>query len=1059
MRATMDFERTLPTEQKDVADIVAGILAVQARFARQQKRAPGRGTHTKGVCVRATLEIFDVAKTAGDPALAARLGRGLFAKPGTYQAIVRFANAASTFQPDSKPDVRALSFSIELPAGAVGPQPVRLDYSMNNAPTFPINDAHAFAAFMRVQGASGLGRLRALLSLSFKDLKGFFQSAVRGLKQMRGPSLRPYQQTRYWSNVAFLHGQDEAVKYCATPAPDNAGQPIAKGASVLRDELARHLNNDPSPARFDFAIQLLEPSRMKFEGQTQEPSFWVENASVEWPEADAPFHVVGRLTLQPKSILPDAECRATYIDVTAHSLPDHRPLGSINRARWAAESASRTARLAAAAAAPAAKPSFGHRLGALTLGKVAKAVAIAAGVLALLVAAAAVWLIVQTDRGVGMLPPEPVDRVVYGDQGWGAGVESAARQTYYYTPQGAVLKDVRYSWLRNLEMPWSKTKLSDPRVMRRYGFLVDGPSPQNPDGLPIGFAKHYDQQLNEEMLDITCAACHTGEISVTRNGRTTALRVDGGSALHAFTDSNIGHFVPTLAATLMGTLANPMKFNRFANAVLGPNHEGGRWALRRQMVNVGLQFGMLAWNEKVHGLVPTEEGWGRTDALARIANTVFGDHIQAGNYAVGNAPVNYPPVWNIWKFDWVQYNASVSQPMARNIGESMGTGAKYALMDRYGNPLPPDQRFRSSAILENLHTIELTLRKLQPPAWNEEVLGPIDPAKAARGKELFNTHCVACHGPHIAPPDIKARNSPLKGPNDPEWIVKTLCVDDIGTDPNTALNFFDARVDLTRTGLTADDLRAVARKELVLWNQREAARLNAEIARVKAARGTDAQIADLQKQIAGLDAGMEQQLSQIDPTRISVGAGLSYLGIMIREKAYADLHYTPEQQADRDGFGILDLPQVLPSYKPRPLAGVWATAPFLHNGSVPTVYALLSPVTERPKSFRVGSREYDSVKLGLKQPESGFWVFDTSKDGNRNTGHEFNTGFKEWKEGDPPSGGLIGPLLSRDDRLAIIEHLKVRNDDLDGPREAHVPSSAVCTPPAARTDVASRYVQ
>ena len=104
------------------------------------------------------------------------------------------------------------------------------------------------------------------------------------------------------------------------------------------------------------------------------------------------------------------------------------------------------------------------------------------------------------------------------------------------------------------------------------------------------------------------------------------------------------------------------------------------------MLDVAGQFGRMAFNEKWHGLVPTEEGYGRTDALARIANTVFGDHIEPSNYAVGNAPVNYPPVWNIWKFDWVQYNASVSQPMARNIGESMGIGAKYALVDRYGAP-------------------------------------------------------------------------------------------------------------------------------------------------------------------------------------------------------------------------------------------------------------------------------------------------------------------------------------------------------------------------------------
>ena len=1054
----MEFERKLPTEQQDIADIVAGILAVQARYARKQKRPLARGTHAKGVCVRATLEIFDVAKTVGDAALAARLGRGLFAKPGVYHATVRFANASSAILKDSKRDVRALSFAVDVPAGVVGPQATRLDYSMNNASTFPINDAHAFAAFMRVDGAEGFfGHLRALLSLSFKDLKGFFQTIARGVRQQNTKPI-PYQQTRFWSTVPFLHGPDEAVKYSAIPAPANAGEPVGQGQNVLRDELLRHVSQDAEQVRFDFAIQLLDTSRMTIGGQKKDAPFWIENASVEWPEDQAPFTAVGRLTLSPQSQLSDAECEAWYIDVTKYSLPDHRPLGSINRARWVAESASRKARLGAAPVAPAAPRSIVQRLGAITIGTVAKAAAILLGAAAGLAALAAVYLIVQTDRGVGMLPATTVADVVYPDQGWGAGLDAQARQTYYYSAQGAQLKELRYSWFRALEMPWSKTRISDPTIMRRYGFVVDPVTDRNPDGLPVGFAKAYDQQLNEEMLDITCAACHTGQLEVTRNGRTTALRIDGGSALHAFTNSNIGHFVPTVAGTLLGTLVNPMKFNRFADAVLGPDHAGGRWALRRQMLNVAGQFGRMAFNEKWHGLVPTEEGYGRTDALARIANTVFGDHIEASNYAVGNAPVNYPPVWNIWKFDWVQYNASVSQPMARNIGESMGTGAKYALLDRYGNPLPPEQRFRSTALLENLHTIELTLRKLQPPAWNEDLLGPIDRARAARGKELFNKHCVDCHGPFIAPPAFKAITAPLKGPGDPEWIVKTLCTDDIGTDPNTALNFFDAKVDLTKTGLTADELKKVARKELDLQRQRKAAPVEAEIARLRTVRGSDAQIAALQKQLQGFDAYVADVLSAIDPKSLSVGAGLSYLGMMIREKAYADRGYTPAQQDDLDGFGILDLPQVIAAYKPRPLAGMWATAPFLHNGSVPTVYDLLSPVAERPKTFRVGSREYDPVKLGLKQPESGFWVFDTSLTGNRNTGHEFNAGWKEWKEGDPPANGLIGPLLSHEDRLAIIEHLKVRNDDLDGPQEPKVPHSANCNP-SIRADAKSRYVR
>ena len=107
------------------------------------------------------------------------------------------------------------------------------------------------------------------------------------------------------------------------------------------------------------------------------------------------------------------------------------------------------------------------------------------------------------------------------------------------------------------------------------------------------------------------------------------------------------------------------------------------------------------------------------------------------------------------------------------------------------------------------------------------------------------------------------------------------------------------------------------------------------------------------------------------------------------------------------------------AYKVRPLNGVWATPPYLHNGSVPTVYDLLSPVDERPKHFYLGNREYDPVKLGYKSDEltNGF-LFDTSIRGNANTGHEF---------ANKPQGtkGVIGKRkLEPDERKAIIEFLK-----------------------------------
>ena len=111
MRLSMtNFERKPPTEDADAAEIVRAIPKVQAAYAAAQNRPLGRGTHTKGICARATFEVFDIAHAIDDRALAARLAKGIYAKPGVYPATVRFANAASTIYSDRKPDLRALSF-------------------------------------------------------------------------------------------------------------------------------------------------------------------------------------------------------------------------------------------------------------------------------------------------------------------------------------------------------------------------------------------------------------------------------------------------------------------------------------------------------------------------------------------------------------------------------------------------------------------------------------------------------------------------------------------------------------------------------------------------------------------------------------------------------------------------------------------------------------------------------------------------------------------------------------------------------------------------------------
>ena len=104
----------------------------------------------------------------------------------------------------------------------------------------------------------------------------------------------------------------------------------------------------------------------------------------------------------------------------------------------------------------------------------------------------------------------------------------------------------------------------------------------------------------------------------------------------------------------------------------------------------------------------------------------------------------------------------------------------------------------------------------------------------------------------------------------------------------------------------------------------------------------------------------------------------------------------------------LDMTQ---GYIAPPLDGIWATAPYLHNGSVPTIEDLLNS-PQRPKYWeRSGdSRDYDPVKVGwkytAKDKPNGRWTFDTTLPGYSNVGHDF------------------GDKLSKEERMAVVEYLK-----------------------------------
>jgi hypothetical protein len=341
---TRDSERFLDVEQAYAETIVDHVLTMQAEAATKQHRSLCRGTHAKGVCVRAEFEVFDV--TIGrDPVLGARLAKGIFATPGIYPATVRFANSDPHVNVDRKADVRSLSFSVDLTQNGAGVSAFgveRQDFSMQSASTLPLNDARAFLATMKVLTASN--PLKGLMALAFGDQLRVFRAIAFAKLQARQP-FKPYQQLRYWSTVPFRQGSSDAVKQSATPSLSNPARPLQRQKpDALQDELVRHVEEDAVMSSFEIALQFLDTARMTYAGKRHDASFWIENASIDWDERQAPFHTIGRLTLLPKSHLSSEASDATYFDVTTHSTADSSPIGSINRARWRAEAASRKAR-------------------------------------------------------------------------------------------------------------------------------------------------------------------------------------------------------------------------------------------------------------------------------------------------------------------------------------------------------------------------------------------------------------------------------------------------------------------------------------------------------------------------------------------------------------------------------------------------------------------------------------------------------------------------------------------------------------------------------------------
>lgn len=549
--------------------------------------------------------------------------------------------------------------------------------------------------------------------------------------------------------------------------------------------------------------------------------------------------------------------------------------------------------------------------------------------------------------------PSSVAAVTAIDQGW----TSDDQRNFYSLSQGSQIMPL--SWISALKQPNGAPFMA--ASLNRYGYLENETS--DPKGLPVGFTVANGQ--NGEVIGMTCAACHTRQIDVAG----TAYRIDGGPAIVDFQS-----FAADLDQAVNTILSNDQAFADFAHAVLGPS--SGKEAQ--------LHAEVKAWHLGYHTLMdkalPKDQPWGpaRLDAVSMIFNRLTGldigtsaTHLIPDNIYRADAPVRYPFLWNAAIQDKTQWpgfadNGNDILGLARNLGEVYGVfGAFYPIKDDW-RLLGIDYLKHNSANFHGLGTLENLIKKLKPPKW-PWLTGTwaINPALAGKGKIVFERPtdqggCIDCHG--IKPG--KTRFFEQK-----TWATPIL---DVGTD---------------------------SREYGVL------------------ARTVDTGV------LKGANIPFLTQPLKAKDSAFSV-LGLSVIGAILQHyvpialtaeeqaavKAKNVSPFTPETEALKGAFNA---PPPAPSfaYESRVLQGIWATAPYLHNGSVPSLAELLKPAVQRVAAFKVGP-VYDPVNVGLAADQTQFnYTLKTTDCSDRNSGNS-------------RCGHEFGTTLSSDDKTALLEYLK-----------------------------------
>lgn len=303
----------------DEASSIDSILAIAHR-QYEHDYPPGklparRDQHPKAHgCVHAHFIIADDVPS--------ELRHGIFREPRTYDAWIRFSSSSPLMTPDTKRDAHGMAIKIVGVPGEKVLEDERnadtQDFILANNNAFFVRSAHDYVQFM--QAFTG-GKV-----LSFFFAWNPFHWRLRELTNMLlsvGKRITNPLHTRYWSQTPYRLGP-HAVKYSAMPHSQTVDpMPESPGPDFLREIMIQTLQQ--GDVFLDFLVQVqTDPVRMP-----------VEDSTVVWDERLSPFRRVATIRIPAQDFdTPERHEFAENLSYNPwHSLPDHQPLGCMNRIR------------------------------------------------------------------------------------------------------------------------------------------------------------------------------------------------------------------------------------------------------------------------------------------------------------------------------------------------------------------------------------------------------------------------------------------------------------------------------------------------------------------------------------------------------------------------------------------------------------------------------------------------------------------------------------------------------------------------------------------------------